>query len=67
MNKICGILRSLSKMWAIRNTGIPSNIRSRVNPLLANGPILYPMKTPGNQRFSVFWGDIKWEHWLEMD
>ena len=52
MNKICGILRSLSKMWAIRNTGIPSNIRSRLNPFLANGPILYPLKTPVNQRFS---------------
>ena len=26
----------------------------KINPFLANVPILYPLKTPENQRFSVF-------------
>ena len=34
-----------------------------INPVLADVPILYPLKTPENQRFS---GGIKWEHWPEM-
>ena len=37
------------------------------NPLLANIPILCPLKKPENQRFHrVFRGGIKWEHWPEM-
>ena len=38
-----------------------------INPFLANGPILYPLKTPEDQIFSgVFRGGIKWEHLSEM-
>ena len=39
-------------------------ISSSLNPFLANEPFLYPLKIPGNQRFS---GDIKMEHWPEMN
>ena len=36
-------------------------------PFLANVPILFPRKSPQNQRFSgVFSRYIKWEHWQEM-
>ena len=35
------------------------------NPFQANVPILYPLKTPENQRFLVFSGCIKWEHCLK--
>ena len=37
-----------------------------VNPFLAHVPILYPLKTPENQRFSGVLGDIKWKHWPEI-
>ena len=36
-------------------------------PFLANVPILFPRKSPENQRFSgVFSRYIEWEHWQEM-
>ena len=34
--------------------------------VLANVPILYPLKTPENQRFSGFPVGLKWEYWPEM-
>ena len=37
-----------------------------LNPFLANVPILYPLKPAKNQRFLVFLGGIKWEHWPKM-
>ena len=37
----------------------------RVNPFLANVPILYSYKTTENQRFSGVSRGIKWEHWPE--
>ena len=44
-----------------------SNVFPLINPFLANGPILYPLKTPEDQIFSgVFRGGIKWEHLPEM-
>ena len=38
----------------------------KVNPFLANVPILQPLKTPKTFGFLVFSGGIKWEHWPEM-
>ena len=35
------------------------NIPLKLNPSMANSPILYPLKTQENQRFS---GSAKWEH-----
>ena len=37
----------------------------RVNPFLANFPILYSYKTTEKQRFSGVSRGIKWEHWPE--
>ena len=37
--------------------------KHRVNPFLANVPILYHLKT---KSFLVFSGGIKWEHWPEI-
>ena len=36
-----------------------------IDPFVANVPILYPLKAPGNKRLSVFSGSIKWEQWSE--
>ena len=33
---------------------------------MANVPILYPLKTPENQRLSSILGGIKQEHWPQM-
>ena len=38
----------------------------RINPFLANVPILYPLKPPYTKGFLVISGDIRWEHWPEM-
>ena len=35
-------------------------------PFLSNVSTLNPLKTPQNERFLVFSGSIKWEHWPEM-
>ena len=37
-----------------------------INLFLANGPILYPLKTPENLSFLVFSRGVKWEHWPEI-
>ena len=40
-----------------------------INPVLANVPILYPLKTPKNLKtfgFLVFSRGIKWSHWTEI-
>ena len=36
------------------------------NPFSTNVPLLYPLKTSENQRFSDFPGGIDVEHWLKM-
>ena len=35
-------------------------------PFLASVSILYPLKTPENQRFSGVFRGYKWKHWPEM-
>ena len=56
------------RMTASDNISLVSSRVSRflLNPLLANVPILYPLKTPENLGFLVFSGGEKWEHWPEM-
>ena len=38
---------------------VPRNFLNIVNPFLANDPILYPLKTPENQRFSSVFREYK--------
>ena len=39
---------------------------SLVNPFMANVPILYPLKTPQNQKFFGVFRGFKLEHWPEI-
>ena len=40
------------------------NILFKINPSVANFPILYPLQKQENQRFS---GGTKWEYWPKME
>ena len=48
------------KHWLLAVVNIPF----KINPSVANCPILYPLKTQENQRFSE---TTNLEHWPEMD
>ena len=55
----------MSPLLAERTGHAPfSNV---INPFQSNVPFLFPLKTLENQRFLIFPGGIKMEHWHEVD
>ena len=51
----------IRKWVGLEGQGAPIEIS--INPFSTNFPLLYPLKTSENQRFS---GGIEVEHWLKM-
>ena len=45
---------------------IPRGNVPSINPFRGNVPYIYPLKTSENQRFLIFSGGMKSEHWPEM-
>ena len=45
---------------------LKTNKNSNINPFSANVPLLYPLKTSENRRFSDVFSGYRTEHWLKI-